>query len=87
MSESCYWHGYCAEIPGLVHDKWGNVGPALAFTTIADTRQDARETYQGVIWGHELTFVHVATWDHEPSEQEKETVQPERYRLTKGEGR
>jgi hypothetical protein len=81
-----WWHGYQAEVPDLSKSDDGSLGPALAFTIIGDTpkpREEMPPTYDGTVFGHELTFAYVTTWDHEPSDEEKEAVQPEQYRLSK----
>lgn len=79
-----YWHAYQSEVPDLTVSDQGDIGPALAFTVIGPSSTTPDETpseYEGKAFGHELIYTYVTSWDHEPTEQEKEAVQPEQYRL------
>ena len=70
-----YWHGYQAAIPEVLEDRLGAV---MAFTIIPDsprTREEAPQTHLGTVFGYELTFKYLCTWDHEPSTEEREQVQ------------
>lgn len=78
-----WWHAYQAEIPDLSEGDQGALLPALCFTVIGPTpqpKEEAPRTHSGRILGHDLTFQYVTTWDHQPSDEEKEAVQPTDYR-------
>jgi hypothetical protein len=70
-----FWHGYQAEIPEPLRD---SLGAGTALTIIADTPTTGKEaphTHLGTVFGHELTFTYLTTWDHEPTDSEKEQAQ------------
>jgi hypothetical protein len=76
-----YWHAYQAQLPELLED---SLGPVVAFTIVADTsssREEAPQTHLGTVLAHELVFRYVMTWDHEPTEAEKETAQLAQFQL------
>ena len=78
-----FWHAYQAEIPQALED---SLGTGMAFTVIADTPttgKEAPDTHLGTVFGQELTFKYLTTWDHEPSDNEKEQAQLAQFQLAK----
>jgi hypothetical protein len=78
-----FWHAYQADMPKTLED---SLGAGMAFTIIADTpttRKEAPETHLGTVFGQELTFRYLTTWDHEPSEAEREQAQLAQFQLAK----
>jgi hypothetical protein len=77
-----YWHAYRAEdLPALIAE----LGPSMAFTVVEDQRKEAVPVYRGALFGEEIAFNYVTTWDHRPSDAEKEKVQLAAW-LENGEG-
>lgn len=78
-----YWHGYQAEIPELLED---SVGPVVGFTVVAESPlpgEEAPKVHLGTIFGRELVFKYVCTWDHQPTEAEREEAQLAQFQLAK----
>jgi hypothetical protein len=78
-----YWHAYQATIPDLLEEA---VGPVVGFTVVADSPvagEDAPKTHLGTVFAHELVFRYVMTWDHEPTEAEREQAQLAQFQLAK----
>jgi hypothetical protein len=78
-----YWHGYQAEVSELLED---SVGPAVGFTVVAESPvpgEEAPRVHLGTVLGRELVFRYACTWDHEPTEAEKEECQLAQFQLVK----
>jgi hypothetical protein len=79
---SGYWHAYRAEdLPAIISE----LGPSMAFTVVEDQRKEAPAVYRGALFGVEIAFNYITTWDHRPSVAEKEKVQLAAW-LENGEG-
>jgi len=81
MSEKLYWHLY----GGLMHHPEDNGDPELAVWASLLFGESTQETpalaeIQQSAMGYSGTLPHLHTWDYEPSEAEKDSFTPDKYK-------
>ena len=80
--EQQWWHVFGGEIPDMAVDADGNPSPAWGALTVGPAGRGADDEVR------EMTFPmsaggeahYLATFDHEPTEAEKDALAPEKYR-------
>lgn len=77
-----WFHGYVAEVPNARFREGPGepLTPAISVTVIATSRRGAASTYEGTVFGWDLVYSHMETWDHNPTPAELDEVIPVRFR-------
>lgn len=85
MTQKLWWHFYGAEVPGLAEDKDGNPKPAWVTMMAGEATIGPDEPtvsggrIQDPLHYKDVPLAYLASWDHEPTQAERDAVTPEEY--------
>jgi len=81
MTATLWWHAYGGLAQDMSKDVDGNLSPAHALIVLGESSthpDDLPATIPGNSFYDELS--HLRSFDHEPSEEERQDITPEEYR-------
>ena len=82
-----WWHVFGAEIPNMSEDEHGNPGSAFALRIYGDSElgpDDLTEKHKAdadeEMFGEIATVRYLGSFDHDPTDEEREALTPEAFR-------